>query len=525
VGDHRASDSAVRSRSKTSTLPLGPDVNGIPPTNGGHHAAMTDEQSPTTSRRPRWVWATAAAGAALFIAALIWGPWWIEGRHLRDSKGHLIPSAGIIVTGFRTMLIALAVGAVGAVGLYYTHKKHDLEQQQFGHAREQFEESQKQFETTLRETQKRDERQAELTREGQVTGRYVEAIKLIASGEISERLGGIYALERIMKDSDRDHRTIVEVLSAFIRTSLQEAEVARKKDKQREERLGTPGPTRKPVSRIVLSEDVKAALAVLSRRDPAQQQAVQVELSDAQLAHHNLSGVNWQGMNLERANLERANLRGANLDGAKLDGADLDRAILTRASLKGASLRDTALAGANLSYADLTGAHLDDARMTQAVMTKVNLTGAHLRDADLAHAGLNMATLDGANMTSANLTGARMGKISLRHAHLQRADLREAHLQNAHFEGANLEKARLEDARLQYAKLDKSLGLDTQTLAQARIYRSTTLPHGLAESPTVAARIQECEDRDAEDLEAAIRMAEEREDEYFLRGGVDPEVK
>lgn len=71
---------------KTSTLPLGADVHGIAPTDGGHHAAMSDEQQPTTSRRPWWIWATAAAGAALFIAALIWGPWWIENDHLYDDK-------------------------------------------------------------------------------------------------------------------------------------------------------------------------------------------------------------------------------------------------------------------------------------------------------------------------------------------------------------------------------------------------------------------------------------------------------
>ncbi|MFI0540472.1 pentapeptide repeat-containing protein [Streptomyces sp. WSLK1-3] len=484
---------------------------------------MSDEQPQT--KVPIKALALGILAATVFVIAFWRAPWWFDSLHIR--KTNLEPADGVIITGVRTGLVAFAAGIIAGIGLYYTHKKHVLDQRQFEHAREQFEESQKQFATTLGETQKRDERQAELTREGQVTGRYVDAIKLLASEQLAERLGGIYALERIMKDSDRDHRTIVEVLSAFIRTSLQEAEGQRKEGKQQdpeEQRGATPRLTRKRAP-IVLSEDVKAALAVLSRRGSAQQQAVQVELSDAQLAHHNLGGVNWQGMNLERANLVGANLKGANLDGVKLDGAELDGATLTKASLRGASLRDASLASADLLYADLTGARLDDARLTQAVMNKVTLVRARLVRAHLQHASLNEATLDGANLTSARLNGARLREASLRQTRLRRADLLEANLQNADFEGANLELASLAEAHLERAKLDKAHGLGAHTLAHARIYHSTALPPGLAETSDVAARIQECEDRDADELEAAMKMAEEREEEYLLGEGINPEVK
>jgi Pentapeptide repeats (8 copies) len=79
------------------------------------------------------------------------------------------------------------------------------------------------------------------------------------------RLGGIYALERIARDSPRDQPTVVEVLSAFIRT-----------------------PTC--------------------------------------LAWTDLAEVNLSGANLARANLHKANLSGADLSGANLDFAILIRA-------------------------------------------------------------------------------------------------------------------------------------------------------------------------------------------------------
>lgn len=56
-----------------------------------------------------------------------------------------------------------------------------------------------------------------LSREGQVTDRYTKAITQLGSKKLDVRIGGIYALERVARDSARDHPTVMEVLTAFIR--------------------------------------------------------------------------------------------------------------------------------------------------------------------------------------------------------------------------------------------------------------------------------------------------------------------
>ena len=56
-----------------------------------------------------------------------------------------------------------------------------------------------------------------LTQQGQITDRYTKAIEQLGSDKLDVRLGGIYALERLAIDSGRDHPTVVEVLSAFVR--------------------------------------------------------------------------------------------------------------------------------------------------------------------------------------------------------------------------------------------------------------------------------------------------------------------
>ncbi|ODA69303.1 hypothetical protein APS67_006541 [Streptomyces sp. AVP053U2] len=128
----------------------------------------------------------------LGYSLLSWrGPWRLDGSHL-CTRG-LEPADGVVITGSRTTPAALGAGVLAAVGLYYTHR-------------------------TLQHTRDKDRVRAEIEREGQVTDRYVEAIKLLGSDNRTERLGGIYALQRIMHDSAKDHTTIVSVLAAYIRT-------------------------------------------------------------------------------------------------------------------------------------------------------------------------------------------------------------------------------------------------------------------------------------------------------------------
>src|ERR1022692_4284344 len=65
-------------------------------------------------------------------------------------------------------------------------------------------------------------RAARLTEEGQITDRYTKAIDQLGGTSLDVRIGGIYALERIARDSARDHPVVMEVLTAFVREHSQE---------------------------------------------------------------------------------------------------------------------------------------------------------------------------------------------------------------------------------------------------------------------------------------------------------------
>ncbi|MFI0817230.1 pentapeptide repeat-containing protein [Streptomyces sp. NPDC021098] len=364
-------------------------------------------------------WSAAAIGMLGFFLLLWRGPWWFDGSHLRDRA--LEPADGVVITGFRTMMVAMGAGVVAGVGLYYTHQ-------------------------TLRHTREKDARDVELTREGQLTDRYVEAIKLLGSDNPTQRIGGIYALERIMRDSERDHAAIVEVLAAYIRNPPSGAKPDQLDANEKE-----------PCN-IDLEQHIQAALTVLCRR-PRRPETF-------------------------RINLARANLRGADLTNARLDGADLSGAQLQEANLDFAQLKK-----ANLSDAQLTKARMDNAQMQGA-----DLNGAQLHAAQLFATHLEGAELDNIQLRGAYLDGARLDKASLLHAFLEGASLYEARLRGAELDGARLNgadlgNANLDGATLSDADLSSARGLQVDQLASAELSASTLLPRRLAEDPRIKGKV------------------------------------
>ncbi|WP_207919664.1 pentapeptide repeat-containing protein [Micromonospora sp. KC207] len=234
-----------------------------------------------------------------------------------------------------------------------------------------------------------------LTRRGQLTDRYTKAIGQLASDRLTERLGGIYALEHLMAESDQDHNTVVEVLAAFIResASLEPAALTATGPGGAENTFSREGRQGPPT-------DVQAALTVLSRR-PERPERNPINLTRTDLKGGVLLGVKLQGANLKQARLEGAILDGAQLQGANLKEARLQGASMRWAQLQGANLTRAWLQGAGLLAAQFEGACLFETQLQGAV-----LEGAWLEDAILLGAKLRDANLIGALLTDADRAAA-----------------------------------------------------------------------------------------------------------------------
>ena len=293
-----------------------------------------------------WVVARIVAGV-LAAAVVVWVLFipvadWLVHHDVGPVKGSLHETA---VDNARGQLLTLRAGLVATGALVFTALNFNL----------------------LRRNSERadqwQQRTHELTEQGQVTDRYTKAIEQLGSDKLDVRIGGIYALERVARDSGRDHPTVVEVLAAFIREHSRELRPQPETDNDNDEDLGR-----------LIRPDVQAAVTVLGRRE-RKFDVRRIALSGANLSRADLGG------EVPRTVFRAGAVLGADFRDADLSGADLSGAILAQTDLVGADLTRACLIGA-----DLTGAGLD-----RAVLNSADLTGAVLTNARYARADFTAA--------------------------------------------------------------------------------------------------------------------------------------
>jgi uncharacterized protein YjbI with pentapeptide repeats len=318
----------------------------------------------------------AIIAAILLVVILLM---WVKPSDAKEKKD-FIQAVGVL-------LAALA----GLGGLYFTRVNTDKQ---------------------LRQARESQEQTQRLSEQGQITERFTRAIDHLGATadkgqkKLEIRLGGIYALERIDKESPERayHATVMEVLTAYVRensrldrgqtststSAAALAALAAEQDKEGIAQEAVPTLLRPPA-------DIQAILDVLNRREEdhvPEQHQVLLDLHEA----------NLQGANLHGALLLEANLIDATLLGANLLIANLLRANLLRANLKEAYLQEAKLQGAELEGANLIDANLIDANLIDA-----NLQGANLQGANLQRANLQRANLQGADLVGAiNLAQAQI---------------------------------------------------------------------------------------------------------------------
>ncbi|MGD9652883.1 MAG: pentapeptide repeat-containing protein, partial [Candidatus Dadabacteria bacterium] len=196
-----------------------------------------------------------------------------------------------------------------------------------------------------------------ITREQQITERFTRAIEQLGSEKLEVRLGGIYALERIAKDSPNDHWTIMEVLTTYAR------------DKSKNEMKETVELVENAanVESSPVKTDIQAIMTVLGRRNSENDRKDAVlNLYGVNLKGAKLDEYNFVGANFQDANLIEASLANTNLAKAKFGGANLNEAYLVDANLESAQLNDTDLEGAYLQRANLKDANLENANFKES---------------------------------------------------------------------------------------------------------------------------------------------------------------
>jgi hypothetical protein len=304
---------------------------------------------------PEWITPLAIALVFLVVAGPMWlvFRWYIKPATAEERKDAI------------TLLFQTLGGAAFLLGVYFTWQQLIISRAEL-----------------------------KVSQEGQITERYTRAIDqlgkadsepktdakgVVSAGEdnLAIRLGGIYALERIARESKpeasgvSDHSTIMDVLTAFVR-----------------QRALWKGENQNGSGTIV-KPDIQAILTVIGRRA--------FTFGKGETQPLDLSATDLRGATLTDANLDGVILRSAHFEGGTTN--------LTRVHLIKATLQDARFAGAIMTGAKLIGANLVGADLRGAMMEGVDFTGADLGGADLRGAiGLKPEQISVAKTNESTLT-------------------------------------------------------------------------------------------------------------------------
>ncbi len=290
---------------------------------------------------------------AASIALIIYIPRWQEENYKNDinatdieqlkpnERVQLQKDFAIVENSFRATLAQIIGGSLLLLSLYLTYRNVENAQENTRIANE-----------TLR-----------LLEKGNFTDRFTKAIDLLADQKLESRLGGIYTLEHIAHGSEKDHWTIMEVLTAFVREKTDE-EIEKNVENSA---LKTTIIEKEP------REDVKAIFTVFGRRNWVESEPQRINLTRISLQRYDFRGFKFNRIDLSFSNLTGSNLSKTDWVDVNLTYTDLDSVKLLDADLKESNLNC-----ANLREANLTGAILEK---VQNLTLQRLMTSKHFKQA------------------------------------------------------------------------------------------------------------------------------------------------
>jgi Pentapeptide repeats (8 copies) len=192
-----------------------------------------------------------------------------------------------------------------------------------------------------------------VTQQAQFTERFTKAINQLGDKQLDVRLGGIYALERLAKESTEDRAAIIEVLTAFVRTHAPITRQTGHLDCESSTSFipilnngkltGLRAVDHMPQT-VWPPRDVQTILEILGKGEITGQFVLGLSNTDLECAY------------LARYHLERVAMQHTHLENAWLKDAHLDEAIL-----QGVVATNTVFQGVTFRNADVSGAHLEHA--------------------------------------------------------------------------------------------------------------------------------------------------------------------
>lgn len=196
---------------------------------------------------------------------------------------------------------------------------------------------------------------------------------------IESRLGALYSLERLLAESIRDQRTIIETLCAYVReNSPLEIPEGDAEAQQLFRGKNPPSATHRA--------DVQAALTIIGRRPECVRVRAATENWRLDLRGSNLISYDFSHLNFERADFDNSFLNAANLIGGRFEWCYFRGVFFRSADLTNASFRNS-----TFSHCDVTKSKIASTDFRSATLIEIDLRNANVASIDIRGTNLEKA--------------------------------------------------------------------------------------------------------------------------------------
>jgi hypothetical protein len=196
---------------------------------------------------------------------------------------------------------------------------------------------------------------------------------------VESRLGALYALERLLRESLKDQRVILEILCAYVRENSPFQIPA--DDKQRDKLShgdAAPTPTRR--------SDVQAAITVIGRRPTpiklrSEKEGWRLDFRNANLVEYDFSKLNFDRSDFTGSFLNFANLKEADFANSIFENTTFCSAQMNNARFEFSTFKNCNMKKAEVDDTNFSSAKFDDTDLRQAKVKSFNIKGANLENA------------------------------------------------------------------------------------------------------------------------------------------------
>lgn len=284
----------------------------------------------------------------------------------------------------------------------------------------------------------------QVNREGQITERFTRAIDQLGHEKIQIRLGAIFALERIARDSARDAGTIGQILLSYLHESSSRGEVYT--DYIPEDEVPEDHDTYIPGG-IRASADVQAIVTVLGSNEM------------------------WQEGRPHRYEIKGIDLQRVDMTGLDFHRCDFSHSDLRYSEAVATHFEESDMESTELEHNVFYGSYFQHARFQRCNLWDVSFQHGNLQNSRFIMCQLNRVDFRNSDLTSAKFTLGAFSKVRFADAELSRSDF-----QGCQFSKSDFSRATLKGAVFRGADLSTCTGLTREQLLDTITDEETVLP-------------------------------------------------